>query len=80
MRAILLPTLQGASFLGPKSRLKSTLHQKVDLKSKSRKSQFKYRFFDLKWLDLHSFDGFKFKEATQNKSRKTIFDKPNYFC
>jgi len=66
--------IQGASFLGPKSQLKSNfeaeksiLDPKVDLK---------YRFFDLKWLDSHSFEGFKFKEATQNKSRKTIFDNP----
>jgi len=33
MKAILLPTLQGASFLGPKSRQKSILDPKVDLKS-----------------------------------------------
>jgi len=89
MKAILLPTLQGASFLGPKSRLKSIFEAQKSIKSRfwtqtsilSRnveKIDFKYRFFDLKWLDSHSFDGFKCLEATQNKSRKTIFDNPNY--
>jgi len=84
MKAILLPTLQGTSFWarkvgfwGRKVDKKSILDPKVDLKSK--KVDFKYRFFHLKFLDSHSFDGFKgFKcvEATQNKIRKTIFDKP----
>jgi len=77
MRAILLPTLQGARFLGLKSRLKSILDPKS--RFKVEKVDFKHRFFDLKCLDSHSFENFKFLEATQNKSRKTIFDNPNYF-
>jgi len=62
-------------FRGRKVDKKSVLDPKVDLTSKSR---LRYNFYDLKWLDSHSFDGFKCVEATQNKSRKTIFDKPNY--
>jgi len=29
-------------------------------------------------VNSHSFDGFKSVESTQNKSRKTMFGKPNY--
>jgi len=84
MEAILLPTLQGASFLGLKSQLKSNFEAEKSIKSRfwtqksiiSRKVDFEYRFFDLKWLDSHSFDGFEC--ATQNKSRKSFFDKPKY--
>jgi len=78
MKAILLPTLQSASFLGPKSRFKSIFEAEKSIKSrfwtqKSIESQivdFRYRFLDLNWLLSHSFDGFKWVEATQNKSRK----------
>jgi len=50
MKAILLPTLQDASFLGPKSRLKSNFDAEKSIKSrfKVEKVDFKYRLFDLK--------------------------------
>jgi len=49
MKAILLPTLKGASFMGQKSRLKPNFEaEKSMLDPQVEKVDFKYRFFDLK--------------------------------
>jgi len=55
----------GWQLFEPEKSIKSRFWtQKSILSRKVEKVDFKYRFFDLKWLDSHSFDGFKFKEAT----------------
>jgi len=59
MKEILLPTLQGPWFLGPKSRLELIFEAvKSILEPKVEKVDFKYRFFDWNWLISHSIDGF----------------------
>jgi len=58
------------NFLGLKGQLKvEFLGQKVYL---SQEVDFKYRFFDLKWLDSHSFDGFKGSRSNLEQKLKTI--------
>jgi len=70
MKAILLPTLQGVSFQGPKSQLKSICEaKKLILAQKS--------ILIIVFLTENDFDGFKSIEAKQNKIRKTIFNVPD---
>jgi len=64
MKANLLPNLQSVRFEAPKSWFMSIFGAEKSIKS---------RFFDLKFIDSHSFDGFKC--ATENKSRKNYFQK-----
>jgi len=87
VKAILLPTLRGTSFLGLKSWLKSIFKgRKVNKKSifdptfnlNSKKSILSIIF----WTEIDLIRTcsvvLKCEEATQNKSRKTISDKPMY--
>jgi len=70
LQVFLLPNLQGNRLKGSNRRKLSIYSQKVD---------YKYRFFDLKWLDSHSFDDFKCLEATLKNIQKTFLDKPSPF-